>query len=186
MERHIDTPPNAPQLANGFPGVTGGTFRQWLSQIPLGVYGLVVGIFGLGLAAIPSIAMERSLPNPFETPEQALRRIDGPPRKKGGLTLSFKSFSINLGGKEVKNPVAPKPSLTNDPLRWLTIAATVCGLFGLGLCSVAHVREKQTAVTLTGIGCSIAAITWQFLVVGIVFGIAIVVILLILRVGFEF
>ena len=34
--------------------------------ILLSLIGLIVAILGLGLAVIPSIAMERAIPNPFE------------------------------------------------------------------------------------------------------------------------
>jgi hypothetical protein len=185
MERNIDTSPNGPPFSIGVTANQGRSLGRFIRRIPLGFYGLVAGILGLALAVIPSIAMERSLPNPFETPEQAQRRIQGPPLKKGGITLNFKGLSINLGGKEIKAPIAPNPTLTNDPLRWLMIAAALCGLIGLAICSVAHVREKQTAITMTGMGCSVAAITWQFLVFGIVLGVALVVVLLILKVGFD-
>ena len=186
MERNIDMPPNVASSLNDVPANQGRSMGQFIRRIPLGFYGLVLGVIGLGLALIPSIAMERTLPNPFETPEQAQRRIDGPPQKKGGVTIRIKALSINFGGKEMKNPVATNPSLTNDPLRWFMITAILCGLGGLVLCSVAHVKEKQTAITLTGIGCSIVAITWQFIVIGIILGVAIVVVLFILRVGFDF
>ncbi len=178
MERNIDTPQNVPPHSNEMPLNHLGALGRFLRRIPLGVYGLVTGILGLALAAIPSIAMERSLPNPFETPEQTQRRIHGPPRKEGGVTLRFKGLSLNFGGKEIKSPIPPNNSFTNDPLRWFMIAATLFGLIGLALCSVAHVREKQTAITLTGMGCSIAAITWQFLIFGIVLGVVLLFVLL--------
>ena len=185
VERNIDMPPNLASYLNDVPAIQSRSMGQFIRRIPLGFYGLVVGVLGLGLAVIPSIAMQRPLPNPFETPEQAQRRMQGPPSKKGGITLNFKGLSMNFGGKEVEKPTTPNPSLTNDPIRWFMIAAILCGLAGLLLCSVAHVKEKQTAITLTGIGCSIAAITWQFLVIGIILGVAVVVVLLILRVGFD-
>jgi hypothetical protein len=146
----------------------------------LSLIGLIAGLLALALVLIPSIALERPLPNPFETPEEAQRRIAGPPVKKGGIGIKIKDFEIRFGGKEVKDPVVPrKPELTKDPVRWFLIGGGVCALIGLAVSTVAHVREQHAVITTVAICCSIVAITWQFVVLGIMLGIAAVIVILI-------
>ena len=150
--------------------------------ILLNAIGLILGIVGLGLAVFPSIVLERPIPNPFETPEEMRRRTDGPPLKQGGVAIKLKEFEIHFGGKEIKNPAPPvKPPLTNDPVRWCWIAGCICALISLIVSSVAHGRERHTVMTITAMSCSVAAITWPFLVIGIVLGLAVGVFLLMVR-----
>ena len=148
----------------------------------LSLLGLILAVLGLSLAVIPSIATERGLPNPFESKEEAQRRIDGPPAKVGGITLRLKNFSVNFFGRDVKErvPAAPPPALTNNPVRWLMIAGCALALVSLVISAVAHTRERHGVMTFTAMSCSVVALTWQFLVFGIVLGVAAITFLLLI------
>jgi len=142
----------------------------------LSILGLVVAATALGLASIPAIALERAPANPFAGEKEERPRVEPPRERDGGVTLKFKKFSVNLGGKAPKRENAPKATpnaeVTKDPVRWFTMGAMGCALVGLVLSSVAQLREKHTVLTLTSMGCCVAAVTWQYVVFGIVVGAA--------------
>ncbi|WP_157605867.1 hypothetical protein [Schlesneria paludicola] len=159
-----------------------GSRERRSSSMRLSFLGLVLAVVGLGLAVIPSLATERVLPNPFESKEEAKRRIDGPPAKAGGITVRVKNFSINFFGKDVKEPAPAQPPLafTNDPVRWLMIVGCVLALVSLVIASVAHRQERHGFMTFTAMSCSVVALTWQFLVFGIMLGVAAAILFLLI------
>jgi hypothetical protein len=189
----------APPSRTSDPSVEHLSFAGRFGRIPLSFYGLFAGILALALAAIPGIAMEQPPTNPFQRPsdvnpvngEQYSEKADATPAKKRGITLKLKGFSINLGKDAQKNegrnrpvemPDEPqKPFQKNNHIRWFMIAACASGLIGLGVSAIAHAREKRPTVTLTAMGCSVAAITWQYVVFGIVCGVAIVVVIFVFK-----
>ena len=181
--------------------------RFWvrLQQIPACFYALFAGILGLGLATIPSIAMDRPFHNPFSAPIESNRathesvKIDEPLKKstesaeskKSGATLKIRGFSIKVRKDPPKaelNPIeTPKVSepskfaVTNDPVRWFTIAACISGMVGIVLAAVAHYRKQHNAITVTALACSVAALVWQYVLFGIVAGVAIVIVIVFLK-----
>ncbi|HAI13589.1 MAG TPA: hypothetical protein DCM28_17920 [Phycisphaerales bacterium] len=140
--------------------------------------GLLMGVLALGLAVVPSMVWDRPLPNPFaETPP--------PPEPKtqheGGVTLKIKNFSMTLSGKEV--PIKedkPDPSLSSDPVKWFTISAICIAIASILTASIAQFHEKHTSLTLSAVGLSVAALTWQYIVIGLLIGAAIAVLLFVL------
>ncbi len=152
----------------------------------LGVAGLVLAAIALGLASIPSLALERPLLNPFAREKQDEPPVEPPREREGGITLKYKNLTVNLGGKvprdeEIAKP-EPQPKTTNDPLRWFTIAAIGCSLIGLVLSSLAQIRERHTVLTVVSMACCVAAITWQYVAVGIAVGVAAAVFLVVLAI----
>lgn len=145
--------------------------------------GLIAGILALGLAAIPPVALGRPLTNPFEPPEAERKQAGLVRERDGGLTLRFKGLSINVGGKAaVENEAADPIEVTKDPIRWFTIAAIGCALIGLLTAAFAQLRERHTVVTLGAVGCCATAITWQYLVFGILAGAAFAAFLIVLAI----
>jgi hypothetical protein len=141
---------------------------------------LVLAVLAIGLAAIPPHALDRNMPNPLETP-----RVKMPPvvEREGGMTFKFKTFSVNLGGKAPKakpGDAPPEVALSRDPLRWFTIAAISCALVAFVVSLIGHIRERQTTLTISSVGCCVVAISWQYVVFGILFGIAAAVAFLVL------
>lgn len=149
----------------------------------LSMIGLIAGMIALALAVVPAIAFERPLPNPFADKKNDDRRIDPPAEREGGITLKFKGMSMNIGGKVPKKevPAEKPPEVTKDPIRWLTISAIGCALIGLVAATVGHLRERHTILTVTSMGCCAAAITWQYVAIGIVVGVALAVLVIVLR-----
>ncbi|MFT7642259.1 MAG: hypothetical protein ACI9G1_004016 [Pirellulaceae bacterium] len=143
----------------------------------LGITALVIGILALGLAVVPGMALDRPLPFAEE-----------PAEPEAGLTLEFNKFSFTIGGNK-KDEEADKEAAAaraaeeqkritrNQWLKWFTISAAVCSLIGLTIGPISWVREKQPALSGTAMGICCAALLWQYIVMGIVVGIAIIVLL---------
>jgi hypothetical protein len=143
----------------------------------LSIVGLTFAVLAFGLAIIPPIAAGRSLLAPFDEPKAP----EPPAEREGGLTLKFKELSVNIGGKAPKAKPVNQPIAINDPIRWFTVAAIVCALIGLAVATAAQMRERHPILTTVSVAICVAAITWQYLIAGLVIGIAVAVLLLILR-----
>lgn len=175
------------------PGVSADANRQ--QAFVFTILGLLLGVIALGLASIPAIALDRPAPHPFAEQEQEEKEepvAEPPAEREGGVTLRYKNFSFNLGGKapepeseplpEPEPEAAPPPTITSDPIRWFTIAAIACALVGLVISAVGQLRERHTVITVGSMGCCAAAITWQYVAVGISIGVAAAVFLVVLAV----
>lgn len=159
-----------------------------LKQNILGILTLFIAVVALGLAVIPGIALDRPVqilpkPEPVEAPL--------PTETKGGMTLRYKGFSVNLGGRT--KPVDEPPTVTearqaeaeSDKMRdnWLrncTLAAGCCSLLAAVLGPFAWVKEKQPAITAPAMVIATVALTWQFIAVGIAVGVGLAVLLIII------
>jgi hypothetical protein len=150
----------------------------------LSIIGLIAGVVALGLAAIPAIAFERALPNPFADTKKNERDAEPPAEREGGVTFKFKSLSVTLGGKAPKKeqPAEAPPEVTKDPIRWFTMAAIGCALIGLAVASIGHLRERHTVLTVSSMGCCAAAITWQYFAIGVAIGAAVAAFLVVLAI----
>lgn len=163
-------------------GATEGARPQ--GSMLLSIIGLVAGVIALGLAAIPPLAFERALPNPFARTKNEKARVEPAPEREGGVTLKYKKLSVNLGGKvpdRKPQPQAP-PEIAKAPVSWFAICAIACALLGLVVSSVGQVRERHTALTVTSMGCCAAAITWQYFAIGIAVGAAAAAFLIVLAI----
>jgi hypothetical protein len=143
----------------------------------LSIIGLTFAVLAFGLAIIPPIAAGRPLLAPFDKPEVP----EPPAEREGGLTLKFKELSVNIGGKAPKAKPVNQAIAIYDPIRWFEISAIVCALIGLAVATAAQMRERHTILTTASVVICVAAITWQYLIAGLVIGIAIAVLLLMLR-----
>ena len=143
------------------------------------VIGLIAGAIALGLAVIPAIAFERPVSNPFSASEK-IQNPEPPAEREGGFTFRVNSFSIKFGGKSPKRQESGSqpPVITKDPTRNYTISAIGCALAGIVFASIGHHREKHTALTMTSLGLCVAAITWQYIIFGIVVGFVIAALLM--------
>lgn len=146
-------------------------------SLSLSIAGLIFAVLAFGLAIIPPIAAGRSLLAPFDEPKAPEPLAE----REGGLTLKFKDLSVNLGGKAPKARPVNQPLAINDPIRWFAISAIACALIGLAIATAAQVRDRHTILTTASVAICVAAMTWQYLIAGLVIGIAVAVLLLILR-----
>lgn len=148
----------------------------------LSITGLIISVVAIGLASIPAIAFDRPLLNPFL--EFGKKADAEPVEREGGVTFKFKDLSVNFGGKQPDKAAAleaaPLPAFTRDPIRWFSVSAIASALIGLVVSVVAHVREKHTAFTVGSMGCCAAAITWQYVAIGIAVGVGAAVFLIVL------
>ena len=158
-----------------------------------GIAALVVGIIALALAVIPGIALDRPLPFASEKPDEP---PPPEPERVGGVTLEFKKWSVTFGGgkkdddKHLAQDDQPHENVAaadhelpidrDDLLKLSTIAAVSCSLIGLILGPISWIREKQPALSGTAVGICCLALVWQYIVIGIVVGVAIAVLLIVL------
>lgn len=153
-----------------------------------GISALVIGIIALGLAVIPGIALDRPSVIPFTENENP---PPPPPDDEGGLTLKYKKLSVTIGGgkkdkdkhKEDDGYIAAEidqQDKTDRLLKWFMLSAVSCSLIGLILGPISWVREKQPVLAGSAIGCCCLALVWQYVVIGIIVGVAIAVLLMIL------
>jgi hypothetical protein len=141
----------------------------------LSISALAIGVVAIGLASIPPVILGRALPNPFvEEKAKDKPRVEQATEREGGITLKYKNFSVNVGGRvpEKKNVGMVQPESAKDPIRWFTISAVSFALVGIVVSLIGHWREKHTVLTVGSVGCCAAAIAWQYLAVGIAIGAA--------------
>ena len=143
----------------------------------LSIAALILGTLSLGLATIPAIALDEPLPHPFADADQ-----NKPPQEReGGWTFRFKDFSVNVGGKlpkEASQEDVAKLELTDKPAHWFTISAIGFSLIGIVVGAIGQHREGHTGLTVGSLTCCIAAITWQYIVIGLIAGAALAVFLI--------
>jgi hypothetical protein len=170
-----------------------------MKQHGIGIFALVCGVVALGLAVIPGIALDRPVSVADDTLEPAPRTAPQNEREsEGAVRLEFKKFSVTLGGgkndkgdgrdedaRQVAEPesevaAAPKPNSRNRLLKMFTISAVCCSLIGLILGPISWAREKQPALSGSAMGICCLAIVWQYVVMGILIGVAIAVLLIVI------
>jgi len=165
----------------------------------LGLLTLAIAILALGLAVIPGIALDRPPPIFARPPEP---EPESEPKFDRGVTLRHKSFSITFGtnrkAKEesqeaadelaepkdevtvAASPPAAQISTADQMMKGLTLASACCSLLGMVLGSIALNKEKQPALSGTGMFLAFVALTWQYIVFGIAVGVAIAIIFMLL------
>ena len=156
--------------------------------LTLSVTGLLLGLIALALATVPSLAFDRPLPNPFvpDTEPKELPKPVPPADPEGGLTVKFKDFSFNIGGKKKKaapEPIPepePQPEVTSDPVRLFTISAIGSALIGIVFSAIGQFKEHHTSLTVSAMGCCVAAMTWQYFAAGIMIGAGIAIFLIVI------
>jgi len=141
----------------------------WLSVVTL-----LFGAVALGLAAIPPIALGRPL---GLLPEKEAKVVPPELRHEGGIRLAVGKFSVTFGGKEVAEPAPPPPPPLQNPLKWFLVTMIGCALVGLVLGPIAWSRERHFVISGTGMALATAAVIWQYIIIGVVVAVAIVVIL---------
>lgn len=171
----------------------------------LGLSGLVLGLVALACAILPTVIVNDPEGKPIA---QQAEQADPKKKSKNGLTLRFKNIEFKIGGGKDKpneaesepdqaapeknvakssptepaaqKPAAQQPAIASVSIRWFTIAAIACGLLGIAFSAFSYTIEKQHAVAVTAMGCCVAAITWQYVVAGIMMAVAFVVILMLI------
>jgi hypothetical protein len=129
----------------------------------LGATTLGIGIVALALAIIPTILFD--VPPPWNAA--------GPkpvqPKVEGEKSVAFHGVKVAWGGKTVKEqPAADDIHLTRP--KAFAIATAVVALFGMGLGPLASWRERQYALAVPGMSFCCLALTWQYVILGIVAG----------------
>lgn len=155
---------------SGFPAVQ--TAPATLPSLWLSVLVLLAGGTALGLAAIPPFVLDRPLGiAPIE-------KTDPPPaERQGGVNFKVGKFEVNVGGKvEPPPPIVPPPT----PLKWFFVSAIALALPTIVVGAIAWHRESHSALAGTGITLAVLAVAWQYIIIGIVIGVAVAILLLLL------
>ncbi len=160
-----------------------------MAKHPFGLAALLISIIALGLAVVPMIALDEPV-----TLDPLYRDPPPPPAGNDGVTLKYKSFSVTFGGdkddESAANPDAetdrkesagaPAPTHRERLLKTFRISAVACALIALVLGPIAWVRETQPALSGTAMGIACLALIWQYILIGIIVGVAIAVLLFVL------
>ena len=160
-----------------------------MKQHALGIAALFIGAIALGLVAIPGLVLDRPPPPTTQTEPAA-------EFESKGVTIKYKKFSITLGkgeqsdDRELNAAGESEPALDAEHaeslnhrdlmLKWFTVAGVSFALIGLILGPISWAREKQPALAGSAMALCCLAIVWQYVVIGIVLGVTIVVLLILL------
>jgi hypothetical protein len=158
-----------------------------VKQHAIGITALIVSVIALGLAAIPMIVWDQSPLTPQE------REVE-PPRAepKSKFTIRIKKFSISFGGQpaepdkddavrdDAADALQVRPAVVDHTAKWCKVSSISFALIGLVLGPIAWVREKQPPLSGTAMTICTIAIFWQYVVLGIAIGVAVVVVLLLI------
>lgn len=143
----------------------------------LGIAALFFGITALGLAIIPRAVFDVPPPWPVKQLE--------PPRPEtvvdGGTSFEVKGVKVTIGGKSrVVQPSLPEPPPVPAIAKTLAIATAVIALLGGVLSSLACWRERSYLLAVPGAGMCCAAILWHYILIGVIFGVTILILVALL------
>jgi hypothetical protein len=143
----------------------------------LGIASLLFGMIALGMAIIPRSVFNVPPPWPVQQSE--------PPRPQtvvdGGTSFEVKGVKVTIGDKSrVVQPPAPQSPPVPVIAKTLAIATAVIALLGGVLSSLACWRERSYLLAVPGAGMCCAAILWHYILIGLVFGISILIIVALL------
>jgi hypothetical protein len=151
------------------------------SRVVLSFAALVLGVVALGLAIVPR-AWFGAPPPPW--PEQTSAPPPSPPPVvEGGVTFKVKGMQVNIGGKTPPAPPpAPVPLPEPVPMTAKSFAAAtaVVALLGAFASALACWRERSYILAIPGAGMCCAAILWHYIVLGVIFGIGILIVIAVL------
>jgi hypothetical protein len=141
---------------------------------------LFIGVLALSAAVMFHLAFEQPKPQAKAPPPK-------PERIEGGIRLEWKGFKVRFGGKTAEPSEQPKaePELAPpaDALKrrqaYRMITAAIA-LIGLAAGPLACWRESAYALSGPGMAFCFLALTWQYIIAGIVIGVAVLVVLFIL------
>jgi len=136
----------------------------WLSAITI-----TLGVCALLLAILPAVIYDEPFRWPWDTEEEKKANPE--------LTLKTKRFQFTLSTNKPAQPAAPEPA-PPSPAKPYRIAMIILSALGLGFAPLAWVRERHRPLAGTGATLCCVALFWQYLVAGIVVGVAIAMILL--------
>jgi hypothetical protein len=140
----------------------------WLSALTI-----VLGVAALLLSLLPPVIYDEPFRWPWEPEEKKAA-----PEDQGGVTIKTKRLRFTFGANKPTQPAAIEPPIS--PLKPFRIAMIIVCAIGLGLAPLAWIRERHRPLAGAGAALCCAALFWQYLLIGIVVGVAIAVILLLL------
>jgi hypothetical protein len=127
---------------------------------------IILGIGALLLALLPAVIYDERPKWPWSEEK---------PKAAEGVTFKTKRFQITLGGdKEL--PAAEPPS----PTRPYLIALIIVAVVGIGFAPFAWTCERHRPIAASGAAMCCIALTWQYIIVGVVVGVALALFLYVL------
>jgi hypothetical protein len=159
----------------------------------LGITALVAAIVALAFAVLPANVIQPPVPTAPETPADEVPEVE----PKGRFNFKWKSFSFSFGKRDepvdeaalreheerektvaaARQADALARSSHQALLRWLTLISAGFALVGLTIGPVAWARERHPVLAGSAMAISSAALLWQYIIVGIVVGVAVLIIL---------
>ena len=147
---------------------------------------MLSGVIALGLAAIPGMALDHPLALAARDRKDPPAPAQTEPGATFEITITFRSDKTapdSAGERAMGDPPAVDRQTTDDRgrlLKYFTIAAISCALVGLVLGPVAWVREKQPALSGSAMAICCVALLWEYIIIGIAVGVAVVIVVLLL------
>jgi hypothetical protein len=159
----------------------------------LGIFALFAAMAALALAVLPMIAIEPPTP----TVEKLAADDAVAARPEGQINFQWKDLSVSFGKRD--EPVDEEALREQQQreqavaaareadaiarhnheslLRWLRLASAGCALLGLALGPIAWARERHPALAGSAMAFSVVALLWQYILMGIVVGIVVLIVL---------
>jgi len=157
----------------------------------LGMMALFIGVVALALAALPMLIFERPTPS-FRVAHDAVAE-----ERESKFSFAWKNFKVSFGGSKQEDDEAARAERESQQLaataaqaadaqalvqhetrlRWLMLASAGLALFGLMIGPIAWVRERHPALAGFAMAISGVALFWQYIVIGVVVGIIVVIVL---------
>ena len=162
---------------------------------------MACGALALALAAIPAVIWEEPLPLLWQKSTQTTQRVVPPPNDMPapGVELRTKNWKLSWSGgikigigrnQPEPPPVAAKVEIEakqeqvrlqpHGTLKWFHAAAMLAGILTIVISGTAWVLEAERIPPAIGATCAVLAITWQYVLIGLVLGVAIAIALYIL------
>ena len=133
-----------------------------MAKWALGATTLGIGVVALGLAIIPTILFD--VPPPWNAPRPKAAES----KVEGETSVAWRGVKVSWGGKAVK--VEPADGIHLSPAKGFALATAIVAILGMAVGPLASWRERQYALAVPGMSFCCIALTWQYVILGIVAG----------------
>lgn len=147
----------------------------------LGLVSLVLGVLAVALMVIPPAVIGE----PLGFLKRENEPVEAPKVSETQTSVSVGKFSFSWRKQHKPEPaVAPDPAQAEPPvIDWVrisTVGGLSTALLGLLVSPIAFTRRRDRSLALSGAVLCCAALTWQYIMIGLAIGAAIAILLLLL------
>lgn len=139
----------------------------------LGILTLCLG--GLSLLRTLFTTISYDIPPPWKEEKPSAPKIEGQKQ------IGWKGINFKWGGKIVNENAEEKAPVFTVP-RILFLVSAALSVLGMMLGPIAYYRERLYTFALPGMSLCFVALLWQYIILGIVFGAAAAIFLIIISI----